>query len=74
LISFSIFNFSSGALANQHDMANIFRIIGCMKATYTLYTISALSQDVAEIAIQISLKTLKEVSSSAAAKEAESMT
>ena len=74
LISFSTFNFSSGALANQHDMANIFRMIGWMQATCTFYTMGALTEDVADIGIQISLKTLKEDFSPAVAKEAKSMT
>ena len=60
LISFSTFNFSSGALANQQDLANIFRIVGWMQATCTFYTMGALTEDIADIGIQISLKTLKE--------------
>ena len=74
LISFSISNFSSGALANQTDMANIFRMIGWMQATCTFYTMCALTEDMADIGIQISLKTLKEDFSPAVAKEAKSMT
>ena len=60
LISFSISNFSSGAFAIQHDMANIFTLFGLMQATCTFYTMGALTEDVADIGIQISLKTLKE--------------
>ena len=74
LIPFSISNFSSGGLANQHDMANIFRMVGWMQATCTFYTMGALTEDVADIGIQISLKTLKEDFSPAVAKEAKSMT
>ena len=74
LIPFSISNFSSGALANQTDMANIFRMIGWMQATCTFYTMGALTEDVADIGIQISLKTLKEDFSPAVAEEAKSMT
>ena len=74
MISFSISSFSSGALANQTDMANIFRMIGWMQATCTFYTMVALTEDIADIGIQISLKTLKEDFSPAVAKEAKLMT
>ena len=74
LITLSIFNFSSIALANEKDMANIFRVIGWMQATCSFYTMGSLSQDIANIGIQASLKILKEDFSPAVAKKAKSMT
>ena len=74
LIPFSIFNFSSVAFANETEMANIFRLIGWMQATCTFYTMGALTQELAGIGIQESLKTLNEDFSPVVAERAKSLT
>ena len=49
-------------------------MIGLMQATCTFYTMVALTEDVADIGIQISLKTLNEDFSPDVAKKAKKMT